>query len=108
MSTQKHPKTRNTMAERIAFLGTCVVACIAIIATSITDCHHRSEATAPATESPAKDLHLRADTIKKKPKKDKKRHPKRKKSKAKSPAPRRIPTPRDYHKTPGDEASSNT
>ena len=117
MSRDNSNKPRHTAAERIAFLGTCVVACIAIIFTSLTECsQHGQEATAPSTFDSVKaaTVGLRGDTVRKKSRKKRgaKSDSTRRKRKKKTPSvPKNIsPKARNYYLVPETEtpADANT
>lgn len=120
MGRDNSNKPRHTTAERIAFLGTCVVACIAIIFTSLTECSQHGQeataATAPSTFDSVKaaTAGLRGDTVRKKSRKKRgaKSDSTRRKRKKKTPsAPKNIsPKARNYYLVPETEtpADANT
>lgn len=115
MAAPKSPKNRpTTTAERVAFLGVCAVACIALIAVTLWDC--RRQPTLPETQNaaPANEVivPVRVDSVHKKtrPKtkrrhatKDSTHHRSRRKAAPKRPASRPTPATRDYTRTPQQE-----
>lgn len=114
MAEPKWTKNRATTAERVAFLGVCAVACIALIAVTLWDC--RRQPTLPETQNaaPANEVivPVRVDSVHKKtrPKtkrrhaaKDSTRRHSRRKATPKQPSPRPTPAARNYTLSPQQE-----
>ena len=110
MADSKWSKNRTTTAERIAFLGVCLMACAALVAVTLWDCERRDALPAQdAAEATEVIVPVRADSVRKKPRrkkiKDSTAHHKKSRRKAapKKAAAPRTPTPRDYTLTPEQE-----
>lgn len=99
----KNTGSKSTAAERIAFLSTCVAACIAISCVAFSDCQRHKDIGSPVKETIA-DSTFKETPVKKKNKKSRKDSTKNARKKASAQKKKNIvPKDRDYFIAPEEE-----
>ena len=100
----KNTGTKSTAAERIAFLSTCIAACIAISCVAFSDCQRHRNIDPPVKETIADSTFKETPVIKKnkKSRKDSIRNARKKAKVHKNIAPK----DRDYFIAPEEERTS--
>ena len=102
----KDTGTKSTAAERIAFLSTCIAACIAISCVAFSDCQRHRNIDPPVKEIIA-DSTFKETPVRKKDKKSRKDSIRNARKKAKVHKNKNIaPKDRDYFIAPEEERTS--